>query len=232
MQMNDLIPLLIIGVMVIIAIVFIRRMTSDQVEMIEEPNPEYLDQLAQGRTNFLNELLEHFKFAFVLTDEESQTPVVEVVGDQIHRVTLASQDQIFTILIDWDRSLTISCYRNKEIKGKELIWTRKKFALKQNCINWKKVDKYLYDTLEKFMAITEEDKAFKDILAAAVEVAKEVNDDYARELLYAVAENYPWTGKKMKQRDSIKYYTSLLAYIFKFHKEEFVQYIKRQEDSE
>lgn len=232
MQMNDLMPIIIIVILLLLSLYILYKTGKDSTQFIEEDNPEYLEQLAIGRTNFLNELLEHFKFTFTLTDEESQSPVVEVVGDHVHRVTLASQDQIFTILIAWDKSLTISCYRNKEIKGKELIWTRKKFALKQNCINWKKVDKYLYDTLEKFMAITEEDKAFKDILAAAVEVAKEVNDDYARELLYAVAENYPWTGKKMKQRDSIKYYTSLLSYIIKFHKEEFVQYINREEDSE
>lgn len=232
MQMTDIVPLIIIAAMVLIAIIFIRKMTSESVEVYEEPNPEYLEQLAIGRTNFLNEVLEHLRLVFVLSDDEIKSAVVETVGDQIHRITVAAQDQIFTILLKWDKTMTISCFHNQKIKGQTLIWTRKTFRVSYNCVNWKKVDKFFYKTLDKFMAVGKSSEDFKILLTAALEVAQAVEDKTARELLYEVAIDFPFDGKKLKSRDAVRMYTSLLAYVVKYHKEEFVAYLNNDEDSE
>lgn len=230
MQMNDLMPIVIITILLLLCLYALYKVNSNSVRIIEEDNPEYLEQLAIGRTNFLNEIVDHLRIVFALTEEEVSSPVVEVVGDQIHRITLTSQDQIFTLLIKWNKTITITCYRNKEVKGKQLILCRKKFSIRYNCVNWKKIDAFLYDVLEKFIKITNTDETFRDLLTAAIEVASSIDDNFARELLYTVAENYPWQGEKVKQRESVKAYTSLLAYILKFHREEFVEYMKETDD--
>jgi hypothetical protein len=228
----DIKPILIGAILLVVILLFWLNWREDSYDVIEEPNPDYLQEIGKGRQLLINEILEHLRLAFALTDDEIKNCSCELVREHTNRLTIASQDQIITILCVWGRKVVLSCYRNKNVDGVKLIYMKKSFKLKDNMINWKKFDRFAYKAVDKFMAVEENEEDFKTLITSAAEVANEVNEDEAAEILFRVADNYPWTGKKLPKRFATRDYVGLIAYLLKFHQKEFLEYLKSKEDPE
>lgn len=228
----DIKPFIIGAILLVAILLFWLNWRKDSYEVVEEPNPEYLQEIGKGRQILINEILEHLRLVFSLTDGEISNCSCELVRDHTNRLTIASQDQIFTILCEWGRKVVLSCYRNINVDGVKLIYMKKSFKLKDNMIDWKKFDTFAYKVVDEFMMAEDNEEDFKALIQSAAEVAKEVNEDEAAQILFRVTENFPWTGKKLPKRFATRDYVGLVAYLLKFHQKEFLEYIKGKEDPE
>ena len=228
----DIKPFLIGAFLLVVILWLWLNWRDNEYEVVEEPNPEYLQEIGKGRQVFTNEILEHLRLAFALTDDEISNCSCELVKENINRLTIASQDQIFTILCVWGRKIVLSCYRNKNVDGVKLIYMKKSFKLKDNMIDWKKFDTFAYKVVDKFMTAEENDEDFKALITSAAEVASAINEDEAAQILFRVADNFPWTGKRLPKRFATRDYVGLIAYLLKFHQKEFLEYVKSKEDPE
>ena len=217
----DFTPLIIIATLITFILVAWVYFKGDNA-MVEEPNPEYIEEIGKGRQLFINEILEHLRLVFTLSEDEIANCSCELVREHTNRLTIASQDQIFTILCEWNKRVIVSCYRNKNVDGVKLIHMKKSFKLKDNMIDWKKFDAFLFKALNKFLEMQENSEDFKVLIQSAAEVAKEVDDKDAVLLLCTVAEHFPWTGKKMPPHLSTKSYVALIGYLLKYHQKEFL----------
>mgnify|MGYP003299140991 CR=1 FL=1 len=98
-----------------------------------------------------------------LTNDEISNCSCELVKENTNRLTIASQDQVFTILCVWGRKVVLSCYRNKNVDGVKLIYMKKSFKLKDNMIDWKKFDTFVYKVVDKFMTAEENEEDLIDL---------------------------------------------------------------------
>lgn len=228
----DFTPLIIIATIITFILLAWLYFKEGSYTAVEEPNPEYIEEIGKGRQLFINEILEHLRLVFTLSDDEIAHCSCELVREHTNRLTIASQDQIFTILCEWNKRVIVSCYRNKNVDGVKLIHVKKSFKLKDNMIDWKKFDAFLCKALDKFLEMQENSEDFKTLIQSAAEVAKEVDDKDAVLLLCTVAEHFPWTGKKMPPRLATKSYVALIGYLLKYHQQEFLEYLKEKEDLE
>lgn len=228
----DFTPLIIIATLITFILLAWLYFKEGEYTTVEEPNPEYMEEIGKGRQLLITEILEHLRLTFTLSEEEISNYSCELVRENTNRLTLASQDQIFTILCEWNKKITVSCYRNKNVDGVQLIYMKKSFKLKDNMIDWKKFDGFLFKALDKFMAMQENSEDFKTLIQSAAEVAKGVDDKDAVLLLCSVAEHFPWTGKKMPSHLATKDFVALIGYLLKYHQAEFLEYLKEKEDLE
>ena len=230
----DIKPFLIGAVLLLIIVWFwLNWRDNDVIETIEEPNPEYMEEIGKSRHLVLGEIMEHLRVTFTLSDEELKAATAELVSEGINRVSIAAQDQLFTILIRWGKDFTIICYRNKNVEAEKIVYRKRTFSLKNNCINWKKVDLFLAKTLDKFMEVDETEEDFKDIVMSAAEVANTVNEEEVLKLLFMVVDHYPWAkGHKLPSRIALKDYVAFLAYLLKYHPKEFIAHLGENIDPE
>lgn len=229
----DIKPFLVVVFLLILILLFWLRWRKDYYDAIEEPNPEYLEEINKSRHLILTEIMEHLRVIFTLSNEDLKAATVELVSRGINRISIAAQDQLFTILVRWGKNFTLICYRNKNVEAETIVYRKRTFSLKNNCINWKKVDLFLAKTLDKFMEVNETEEDFKDIVISATEVANTVNDEELLKLLFTAIDHYPWAkGHKLPPRIALKDYVVFLAYLLKHYQKEFVAHLSENIDPE
>jgi hypothetical protein len=168
----------------------------------------------------------------MLSEDELSNYSCELVKQDVNRIVVATPDQIFTILCKWNRKVTITCFRNPNAAGFQITYLKKSFRVRNNIINWKKLDEFLYKTEGKFMALDDTEEDFTILIMATMEMAEETSDEVAKKMLFDVIGRFPWGSKKVPQRVTLKFYAGVLTYILKNYKEEFLEYQKKQLDLE
>ena len=228
---NQIVEYLLVAlIFVLIAKIIQSVVTMGQDEYIEEPNPEYLNQLTIARNNFVNELLEHLSVNLCFPKESVDNCVSELVAVDVNRFVMIDQDQIVTILIHWDRSVTISFFVNPELSGENVREMSKKFSLRRNMVSWKAISKFCNQVVNKCMPKIDDAEATQEVIAAALVAAEKIDDARGKELLFRVAENYPWQGQARNPQVALEDYAMILTYVVKNYKQEFVEFLKNHQN--
>ena len=227
-NLNSLGPIIIVGLIVIFFIYIFRTLVPHD-EIIEEPNPEYLNLITEGRNNFINELLEHLRLNLMLSEDAVKNCTSELVGVDINRFVVADGDRIITIIIKWNRSVSIHFFYNQDIAGEIVVNRHLTLKMRDNLVDWKKIAKFSNKIMDKYFPLADEE-AFTSIVQTAKQVAEQVDEKAAREFLFSYLEETPWDGSKIHPKKALHEYTKLMAYVLKFHAEEFVAFLKANEE--
>jgi hypothetical protein len=131
---NSLVPIIVVG-LIIIFFIYIFRTLTPQDEIIEEPNPEYLNLITEGRNNFINELLEHLRLNLMLSEDAVKNCTSELVGVDINRFVVADGDRIITIIIKWNRSVSIHFFYNQDIAGEVVVNRQLTLKMRDNLVD-------------------------------------------------------------------------------------------------
>lgn len=218
--------LLILLIIAAIGFLIYKIKATSGPDIIEEPNPEYLEQLSNARTAFVNELLEHLRLNFALPQEIHDNISITVVGEQMHRINVAYEDQVYNIVVRWDRDVTLYCFRNQDIACEVMVHTKKTFRMRYNIINWKAFAKFCKKTADRFFPTKDEIK-IEPLIVAAKTVSEQVDDQQLLKMFFYAIKDYPWDGSKRTKRMAASNFVALMSYALKYHREELLEFLKQ-----
>ena len=222
---------LIIGLVLIFGILFywIKR-KEQEIEIMEEPNPEYLELIGTSRNNFVNELLEHYRVDFCLpTQDIVKDSSVDLVRENVNRIVTSVENYLITTLIYWGKKIKITV-----LVLDPLTETSREFRLtlrlRDNSVRWHTLHQFGQKVDTKvFNSLKEEDR-FKDLVIAAKEIAATTDKGVIIKFLFDVARAFPFEGQRQSPRVAAKQFAMLMSYILANHTEDYLEYLKEEDE--
>lgn len=226
--------LLVLLLLIALAGFVMWRRGNTQVEYTvesSEDNPA-LQAIAECRQAIIEQLVQSFGLTFHCLPDELSTSI-ESTDFDTNIVTIAYQDFLCRLYCDWSRGrIKFELGYLPYLQPDQEFVNTKTFKVRRGCVDLASVDNFLRDGFYQYCGLhNSTNNQLVESAAMAVKISqdKETSDKELTKLLIAVWDDFRISQNSKEAFTDITNATRLLAYILRFHKSDFEEYVKQSD---